>query len=66
MNQCTNLRVQVVHPSDSIPDITALERLSYVHTILNGVEVDRAIEPCLLAELFRSRLVSLDDEVVHD
>ena len=66
MNQCTNLRVQVVHPSDSIPDITALERLSDVHPVLDGVEVDWRVEPSLLAEFLRRGLVALDDEIVHD
>ena len=62
----THIRIEVIDARDRVLHVAALQRLAYVHPVLDAVEVHRGSEARLLAELHRRGLVTLDDEVVHD
>lgn len=61
-----HLRVEVVDTRNRVFNVAALEGFTYVHSALDALKIHRRRQTCLLAELFRSRLVSLDDKIVHD
>ena len=62
----THIRIEVIDARDRVLHVAALQRLAYVHPVLDAVKVHRSGETGFLAELHRRGLVTLNDEVVHD
>ena len=60
------LRIQIVDPRDRPLDITAIESIPDVPPALYACKVDSGLNTCFKAKFLCSRLVSFNDEIIHD
>ena len=61
-----NLGIQIIDSLHGILDIPGLYGVANIHAVLDGGKVDVGRKRRFLAELFRSVLVALDNQIVHD
>jgi hypothetical protein len=62
----TYLRVQVIDLVDSSIDITSVDSLSDLDTVLDRLLINRKLHICFLRKLFSSARVAFTDEIVHN
>ena len=60
------MRVQVIDLVNSGIDITSVDSLSDLDTVLDRLLVNRKLHVCFLRKLFSSARIAFTDEIVHD